>query len=76
MAHTLITLWRVETFEGMVWTGTEDFFSYDDLDAELFETADEAYEASAHLKDVYVEAFHRVRSVPVVSTPSMQEIAA
>jgi hypothetical protein len=72
----LITLYRVETFDGLVWTGTEDFFSYDDLDAELFETPDEAYDASAHLKDVYVEAFHRVRSVPAIHTPSMQEIAA
>ena len=50
--------------------------SYDDLDAELFETADEAYDASAHLKDVYVEAFHRVRSVPVVSTEDSARAAA
>lgn len=72
----LITLYRVETFDGLVWTGTEDFFSYDDLDAELFETADEAYDASAHLKDVYVEAFHRVRSVQVVSTEDRARVAA
>ncbi len=68
-----ITLYRVVTFEGLVWTGRNDEFSYDELDAEPFDTEEEAHEASAHLSNVFVEQFQRpARSLPdqVFSVPA------
>lgn len=58
----MITLWQIETFCGMVWTGAG--FSYDELDAETFLTVDEALEEieKLGLQDVYAERFQR--SVP------------
>lgn len=55
----MITLWQIETFEGLVWTGAG--FSYDELDAETFLTADEALSEieKLGLQDVYAEKFER-----------------
>ena len=54
-----VCFYHVETFEGLVWTGTQDFMSYDELDAALFETEGDAYEACADLDDVFVEPVWR-----------------
>lgn len=56
------TLYRIETFEGLVWTGSA--FSYDEMDAELFDTEDEAVEAASGIKGVFVEKFQRPSSRP------------
>jgi hypothetical protein len=52
----------------LYWTGKEDFFSYDELDAATFETEDEAEEACGHLPYVTIEAFQRVSSRPKIVT--------
>lgn len=60
----MIALWQIETFEGLVWTGAG--FSYDELDAETFLTADEALDEiqKLGLVDVYAERFERYSSIP------------
>jgi hypothetical protein len=66
-----ITLYRIETFCGLVWTGKG--FSYDAMDAEPFDTEAEALEAASDLADVFVEKFQmQARPLPdlVFSVPA------
>ena len=73
----MITLWQIETFEGLVWTGAS--FSYDELDAETFMTADEALDEieKLGLQDVYAERFERYSArAPKIYAATAQEIAA
>lgn len=60
----MLSLYRIETFCGMVWTGAG--FSYDELDAEEFETDEEALSEieKLGLLDVYAERFERYSTVP------------
>ena len=62
----MITLWQIETFCGLVWTGAG--FSYDELDAETFMTADEALDEIERLGllDVYAERFERYSASPAI----------
>lgn len=64
----VLTLWRIETFCGMCWTGAG--FSYDEADAETYSTDDEALEeiTALGLQDVFVEKFERysARETPKV----------
>lgn len=72
----VLTLYRVETFERLVWTGKDDFFSYDELDAAVFDTEDEADKASKHLEYVCVEAFQRISGTPQPKTYNATEARA
>lgn len=74
----MITLWQIEDFSGLVWTGAG--FSYDELDAETFMTADEAlYEIEKlGLQDVYAERFERLskREAPKIYASTEARTAA
>ena len=60
----ILTLWRIETFCGMVWTGGG--FSHDEADAETYSTDYEALEeiTALGLVDCYAERFERYSAVP------------
>lgn len=60
----IVSLWRIETFCGMVWSGAG--FSYDEADAETYSTDDEALEeiTALGLVDCYAERFERYSAVP------------
>ena len=55
----MITRYRVETFSGLFWTGEQDFFTDECLDAAEFETEGDAFEACCDLDDVFVERFQK-----------------
>jgi hypothetical protein len=51
---TFSTFYTVQDFAGLHWTGRRDEFSYDFLEAERFETHEQADKASHHLFDVEI----------------------
>jgi hypothetical protein len=68
------TLFRIETLCGLFWDGK--YFTYEEDDAAIYNTADEAIEAAADLKDVFIEVFQRPSRPVVIHTPVYQEQAA
>lgn len=59
---SIVTLFRIETACGMVWSGGG--FSYDDLDAQFFDTEEDAlFEIhTLDLQEVFVERVTRYSS--------------
>lgn len=74
----IVSLWRIETFCGMVWSGAG--FSYDEADAETYSTDDEALEeiTALGLQDVYAERFERYssREAKVYAATQERSVAA
>lgn len=55
----MVQPYHIETADGLVWTGAG--FSYDDLDAQFFDSEEEAYTEidTLDLQEVFVECFQR-----------------
>lgn len=60
----MVQPYHIETADGLVWTGAG--FSYDDLDAQFFDTEEDAlFEIhTLDLQEVFVERFSRYSAVP------------
>lgn len=60
----MVQPYHIETADGLVWTGAG--FSYDDADAQFFDTEEEAlFEIhTLDLQEVFIERFTRYSAVP------------